>query len=121
MMGGSVSRDKQCPVCFGELETRDVQPCMVCGGWPGIKVSKPDHHFKLRDDRTPLTLCNICWIEEVLADQGDLKERLRINSERDLVLVVDDAPVPALDKFCTACNRRLALLEIMARRLSEED
>lgn len=89
---------KQCPVCFGELEVRPVQPCFVCGGWTKIEPSKPEHYFAIRDDGTPLTLCDICWLEEILSDRGDLKERLRIKSDLDLVFV-SDRPPPLLDKF----------------------
>ena len=60
------------------------------------------------------------WLEEVLSHQGDLKERLKFRGERDLV-VAPVRPTSSTDKFCPACNRRLALLEAMARRLSEEE
>ena len=115
-----MSRMQQCPVCFGELEARRVEPCFVCGGWLNVEPSKPEHHFTIREDGTPITLCNICWLEEVLSEQGDLKERLKIKGHRDLVDLADRIS-PEWDKFCPACNRRLALLEVMARRLSDED
>lgn len=85
-----------------------------------MEPSKPEHHFIIREDGTPITLCNICWLEEVLSDQGDLKERLKINGECDLV-VAPDGTTPDRDKFCPACNHRLALLEVMAHRLSDEE
>ncbi len=113
-------RPQQCPVCFGDLEIREVQPCYVCGGWPNVSPSKPDRHFTIRDDESLLTLCNFCWLEEVLSDQGDLKQRLRIKGEQDLV-AAPDRPPPKTDKFCAACNCRLALLKIMAHRLSEDE
>ncbi len=116
----AMSRARQCPVCFGDLEVRPVQPCFVCGAWPGEKPSKPEHHFTIRDDGTPITLCNFCWLEEVLSDQGDLKKRIKIRGERDLV-VAPGRPAPGQDKFCPTCNCRLALLDVMARRLSSEE
>jgi hypothetical protein len=85
-----------------------------------VEASKPEHHFTIREDGTPITLCNICWLEEVLSDQGDLKARVKIRGERDLV-VAPDRTVPERDKFCPACNRRLALLEVMAHRLSDKE
>src|SRR5262245_16049158 len=115
-----MSRLQQCPVCFGDLEVRKVQPCFVCGGWPDVKPSKPEHHFIIREDGTRITLCNICWLEEVLSDQGDLKARLKIRGERDLV-VARSRTTPEKDKFCPACNRRVALLQVMAHRLSEDE
>jgi hypothetical protein len=93
----------------------------VCGGWHGIEPSKPEHHFILRDDGAELTLCNICWLEQVLSDQGDLKKRLRIIDQRDLIVSASEPTAPKVDKFCTACNARLALLEIIGRRLSETE
>ena len=114
-----MSRAEQCPVCFGELEARQVQPCFVCGGWPDVPPSKPERHFVLRDSGAPLTLCNFCWLEEVLSDQGNLKQRLGISGENDLTVTAEQ-PAPSTDKFCPACNYRLALLRLMAQRLSDE-
>src|SRR5262249_54587678 len=115
-----MSRPQQCPLCFGELEVRSVQPCFVCGGWPGVDPAKPEHHFTIRDDGTAIILCNVCWLEEVLSDQGDLKRRLKIGSEHDLVVAPERPPANS-DKFCPVCNRRLALLEAMSHRLSDEE
>ena len=115
-----MKQSQQCPVCFGELEVRKVQPCVACGGWTGVGASKPEHHFTIRDSGARITLCNSCWLEEILSDQGDLKERLKINSENDLV-VAPAQPCPETDKFCPTCNRRLALLKLMADRLSDKD
>lgn len=115
-----MARPQQCPVCFCELEVREIEPCYVCGGWPNIPPSKPYRHFVIRDDGSPITLCNICWLEELLGDQGDIKQRLKIKDEYDLV-VVSDPPSPKADKYCPACNRRLALLKIMAHRLSDRE
>ena len=67
-----------------------------------------------------MTLCNLCWLEEILSDQGDLKKRLGITGEQDLV-VAPGKPNPDMDKFCPACNRRLALLKVMAHRLSDKE
>ena len=115
-----MSRVEQCPICFGELEVRSVQPCFVCGWAEEIKPSKLVYHFSLRDDGSALTLCDLCWLEEVLSDQGDLKKCLRISGERDLV-IAPDRLAQRVDKFCPSCKRRGALLELMARRLSDEE
>jgi len=117
---GAKRRMQRCPVCFGELEVREVNPCFVCGGWPAVPPSKPEHHFLLRDTRARITLCHFCWLEEVLSDQGDLKARLKIKSELDLVDTAD-APTQEIDKFCTTCNRRFALLKAMAGALTEQE
>ena len=85
-----------------------------------MKPSRPERHFTIREDGSRITLCNICWLEEVLSDQGELKARLKIKGEFDLI-VSPDRPAPEKDKFCPACNRRVALLELMARRLSDEE
>jgi hypothetical protein len=116
----AMSRAQQCPVCFDELEVRGVRPCFVCGGWADATQSEALQDFTIRDGGTPITLCNICWLEEVLSNQGDLKKRIKINGQPDLV-VAPDRPAPDIDKVCAVCNRRLALLELMARRLSEEE
>lgn len=115
-----MKRHQQCPVCFGDLEVRRVQPCFVCGAWPDVTPAKPHHHFAIRDDGTPITLCHICWLEDLLSDQGDLKARLRIRSASDLV-VVPDQQSPEWDKFCSSCNCRLILLDAMRGRLSDAE
>jgi hypothetical protein len=92
----------------------------MCGCWPEVTPSKPDRNFRIRDDGNSITLCNICWLEEVLSDQGDLKARLKIRGEQDLVVAPDHFHANT-DKFCPACNRRLALLKVMASRLSEAE
>lgn len=116
-----LARPQQCPVCFGDLEVRTVEPCFVCGGWPNIPLGEPNGHFTIRDDGSLITLCNFCWLEEVLADQGDLKQRLKIKDAYDLIVTPDQQPSAKIDKFCPACNRRLALLKIMAYRLSDHE
>jgi hypothetical protein len=85
-----------------------------------VESKTPLHHFIIRTDKIPLTLCNICWLEDILSDQGDLKERIKIKGERDLA-AASDQPAPPSDKFCPACNCRLALLEIMSLRLSDDE
>jgi hypothetical protein len=114
-----MSRTEQCPVCFGPLEVRPVQPCYVCGGWTGLEATKPDHYFVIRDDGASLVLCHSCWLDEIVCDQGDLKEQLRISGENDLI-VVSERSASNKDKFCHDCERRLALLKLIVRRQDAE-
>ena len=108
----------QCPICFCSLELRTVQPCYVCGGW-GVKA-RETLNFTIRDDGLSITLCNLCLLEDVMGDQGDVKERLKIGSDRDLVQTWERSNAER-DWFCPDCNQRLALLNAMIHRLSEAE
>jgi hypothetical protein len=107
-----------CPICAGELEVRDVKPCFVCGAWEMDDRNLEYHDFEIRDGGHKLTLCHICWLEEILSNQGDLKDRLRISTSQDLR---ECLPLERQkkDKYCETCRTRLALLKIMIARHSE--
>ncbi len=113
----------QCPICYSPLEIRDVSPCFVCGGWPEI-VTQFDSTAEYREfrlpDGKPITLCRPCILEEFMVDGGYgyqlfPKESLPIDALQ-LIRIVPD-PKLIHDKFCTSCNRRLALIEILFSHL----
>jgi hypothetical protein len=108
-----------CPICHSRLEVRDISPCYVCGGWHGIEPKKPYHEMCFSDG-SKLTLCHICWLEDFLSDQGDLKERLKIHDRSELS-ICPDREHPVKDKFCTKCNQRFAMLKLMVHRLTLEE
>jgi len=80
-----------------------------------VEATKPDHYFVIRDDGASLVLCHSCWLDEIVADQGNLQEQLRISGDNDLI-VVSERSASNKDKYCPVCERRLALLKLMVRR-----
>ena len=113
-----------CPICYTKLEIRDVTPCYVCGGWEGEVERYPKEsnftEYYLIESENYITLCESCWLEELLALQGDLVSDLNLpiseGSASGYTLSnrsVDNKIVK--DKYCPTCNKRLALLKIIEK------
>ena len=111
--------ESQCPVCITTLESRDVTPCVICGGWPeSLKRFSPEAVFN--EWRLPsgqvLTLCHACELEEFMVPGG---WAVRLGIDRGpainaLQFVRELAkPLVAKDKFCPQCNLRFAFLEVL--------
>jgi len=116
----------QCPVCYSPLEVRDVTPCFVCGGWPE-SVARFDPaaaftEFRLPGGR-PLVLCRGCELEEFMVPGGwgyrlVPGEKLPVNGLQRVRAV--EPPQLGHDKFCPACNLRLAFAEVVAEQRHAE-
>jgi hypothetical protein len=110
---------KQCPLCFTELEVRDVTPCATCGGSPGELVHLRDGHHTFHVFRVfgelELPLCNFCMVDFGSQDPGyfGLPPRTRIGLDR--MQFVRDIAEPRIetDKFCPRCGHRLAFLRFV--------
>ncbi len=110
-----------CPFCYGLLETCEVTPCFICGGWPeSVQRFDPAAkfiEFELPDD-TRLVLCNGCQVEEFMVKGGwgwQLNiptNTLPINYLRYIGEVAE--PKLTLDKYCLHCLQRLAFIKILA-------
>jgi hypothetical protein len=110
----------QCPVCWSPLEVRDVTPCFVCGGWPE-SVARFDPAATFTEFRLPggqpLALCRGCELEEFMVPGGwgyrlASGEKLPVNALQR-VRSLRSSQVER-DKFCLACNLRLAFLNVVA-------
>lgn len=111
----------QCPVCYAPLEVRDVAPCFICGGWPGI-AEKFTPASEYREWRMPggqmIVLCSPCEVEEFMVPGGWgyrlrlTKRRLPVNELERVRLI--EQPQLGRDKFCPSCNLRLSFLRIVA-------
>jgi hypothetical protein len=110
----------QCPVCYSPLEARDVTPCYVCGGWPeAVARFEPTAsftEFRLPGGR-PLVLCPGCELEEFMVPGGwgyrlAPGVRLPVNTLQRVRAV--EGPRLGRDKFCSACNLRLAFAAAIA-------
>ena len=110
-----------CPICYSNLGIRDVTPCYVCGGWDGeLERYSQDTVFTeyYLESGKYITLCESCWLEELLALQGDLVSDLNLPISKGAASgytlsnrSVDNKIVK--DKYCSTCNKRLALLKII--------
>ena len=118
-------RQSQCPVCYSQLETRDITPCYVCGGWPE-SVAKFDPSAEYCEFRLPtgatLVLCGDCILEEFMVPGGwgsllIPSEKLPLNSLQQVHAIKE--PQIAVDKFCPSCNYRLAFLRVISQRAND--
>jgi ribosomal protein L33 len=110
---------KQCPLCYHDLEVRQTTPCYVCGAWDGFNTElKPPYSVYLLYTGETITLCRICYVEEILAQQGDLGECLHLPAEKGSYVVhyaTQGEPAELTqDKFCPRCRKRLVLLKLIA-------
>ena len=111
----------QCPTCYTPLETREVTPCAVCGGWPSA-VARFDPAAEHREWRLPngqtLILCRGCELEEFMVPGGwGFRFGLRAGrSPIDALHLIRTTPAPVVskDQFCPQCNLRLAFLNVVS-------
>jgi hypothetical protein len=113
---------QQCPICYTPLEVRDVTPCMVCGGLLE-SVFRFDPAAAFTEFRLPsghtVVLCRACELEEFMVPGGwgyrfAPGEKLPVNALQR----VRSERLPRLgrDKFCPACNLRLAFAEVVVEQ-----
>ena len=117
----------QCPMCYSALEIRDVTPCYICGGRPE-SVAQFDFAVEFREFRLPdgqvIVMCWGCELGEFMVPGGwgyriAFGEALPINAlqwSRSL-----QASRLQKDKFCPACNLRLAFLDVVAKIQQREE
>lgn len=108
-----------CPLCYAELEVRDVAPCMECGGHPDElqHLADGEHTYaelRIFGDLT-LVLCNFCMVDFGSRDPTffGLPRSARIGYEK-MQFLRDVEPQAGKDKFCPTCGHRLAFLELVA-------
>ncbi len=110
----------QCPVCYTPLEVRDVTPCFICGGWPA-PVARFDPRAAFTEFQFPggqsLVLCQGCELEEFMVPGGwgywlAPGEKLPVTAFQRVRAV--ESPQLRRDKFCPACNVRLAFAKAIA-------
>lgn len=111
---------KQCPLCYGPLQSRDVAPCDECGGDPKelehFRSGQHTYHLLRVIADFELTLCNFCMVDFGSFDPVflGLPRGSKIGFER--MQLVRDISNPSIghDKFCAACGYRLAFLKFVA-------
>ena len=119
-----------CPLCYSQLEVRDVAPCFDCGAFDrGIEHALTGQHtfaeWRILGE-IKLVLCSFCRIEFYsYFDPGYFGfpsyERFKIALDQmEFVRSVD--VYIGKDKFCPHHGRRLAFLEFLQqiRNLNEQ-
>ncbi len=109
--------ESHCPICYTALETRDVAPCYDCGHDP-VELG----HFaagKHTYDEVALlgaraVLCDSCQVDFGSYDPTYFGRPPGQHLGRDIHLIRRlDAPSALRDKFCPACQHRLAFVQFV--------
>ena len=112
-------QETHCPLCYGELEIRDVAPCDECGAVPQeIEHFASGKHSYAEYEVFPslkLTLCNFCDVDFGSFDPAyfGLPRNARIGYEHMRLISPIREPALGKDKFCPACNLRLSFLRFV--------
>jgi hypothetical protein len=114
-------QETHCPVCFGELEARELGPCDDCGADP-----KELEHFRQGAHTysvyavfagIELTLCNLCHIDFAShkPDFFGLSKGQRIDPRKMNFVRSVDEPSLQMGKVCTQCGLRLSFARFVAQ------
>jgi hypothetical protein len=110
-----------CPICYSELEVRDVAPCMDCGHRPEeIEHTLAGRHtyaeMRIFDDLS-LVLCDFCQVDfgSYYSTYFGAPVGTRIGYQKmQFVRDVEDQFIKP-DKYCPECDRRLPFLKFLKK------
>lgn len=114
-------RETHCPLCHGELETRDVTPCDQCGGSPReLEHFASGKHTYAEYEVFPsltLRLCNFCDVDFGSMDPEffGLPRNTRLGYQFMRLIEPVREPTLGKDRFCPSCNLRLSFLRFVDR------
>lgn len=116
-----MSEVTHCPLCFAQLEVRDVAPCAECGHNPDeIEHALAGMHtyaeMRIFGDLS-VVLCNYCQLDFGSFDSifFGVPDGKRIGYEHmQHVRDITDIQI-GKDKYCPDCYYRLAFLDFVAR------
>src|SRR5688572_23263467 len=106
--------DTNCPICFSELVTRDVTPCMDCGASENAlqqHLNTTYTEYQVHFDQR-LVLCNFCYVDfgSYMPEYFGFPRGKRMGlHDFNFVRQVADKSI-RVDKYCPQCNKRLAFL-----------
>lgn len=114
-------QETHCPICYGELEAREVAPCDDCGGSP-----KELEHFRegihsynvyTVFDGMELALCDFCYLDftSYNSDFFGLPKGQRIGPTKMNFVRSVDQPSLQMGKVCTQCGLRLTFARFVVR------
>jgi hypothetical protein len=108
-----------CPICYGDLEVREVAPCFDCGHDPTEFEHLDAQRHKYSEVLAfgiPIVLCGFCQADFSSYDPEYFnRPKGTVLGLREFTFVRElREPRPAKDKFCRTCNRRLAFLRFVS-------
>jgi hypothetical protein len=110
---------RQCPVCFGPLEIREVAPCAECGHdlQELVHLREGKHTYQLMRvlDGLEIVLCNFCMVDFGSRNPSffGLARGTQIGYET-MQFVRDVDATQGYDRYCPECGYRLAFLRLVA-------
>ena len=112
--------ESHCPICFAEMDVRDVAPCFDCGGDP----TELDHLAAGKHSYTevlafgiPIAVCDFCLVDFSSYDPTFFNRPREAKLGLGEFVEVREITNPSRgkDKFCPVCERRLAFLSFLSR------
>ena len=117
----------QCPICYCELQVKEVTPCISCGALESqVNILKQDINESFRHDslefnlyrifsKFKIILCNFCAVDigSIASEHFGLQNKKRAcYSELDLIKNISN-PSIGKDKYCPQCLQRLHNIEFL--------
>ena len=99
--------ESHCPICFAELDVRDVAPCFDCGGDPPelAHLAAGKHtYMEVLALGIPIVVCSLCLVDFSSYDPTFLQSSSRDEASLGEFVEVRAVINPSLgqDKFCVA-------------------
>jgi hypothetical protein len=114
-------QETHCPICYGELEVREVAPCDDCGGQPKEleHFREAIHTYAIYEvfPGLELTLCDFCCVDfgSYNPEFLGLSKYARIGFDKMKLVRSLDKPSLQLGKVCTQCGLRLTFARFVAQ------
>ncbi|SRR5579871_3490005 len=113
-------QETHCPICYGELEVRELAPCDDCGGSPEELDHVQDglHKYAVFEvfPGLELTLCDFCCVDfgSYNPEFFGLSKNSRIGFGKMNFVRAVDQPSLRMGKVCTQCGLRLTFAKFVA-------
>jgi hypothetical protein len=114
-------QETHCPICYGELEVRELAPCDDCGAKPEeLEHFRQGLHtyavYRVFQD-LELTLCNFCDVDfgSYNPEFFGLHKKSQIGYDKMSLVRRVDQPAVQLGKVCTQCGLRLTFARFVAQ------
>lgn len=114
-------QETHCPICYGELEAREVAPCDDCGGAPDelehFREGIHSYNVYTVFAGMELTLCNFCYVDftSYNSDFFGLPGGQRIDIRKMSFVRSVDQPSLQMGEVCTQCGLRLSFARFVVR------
>jgi hypothetical protein len=111
--------ESHCPICFAQLEVRDVAPCFDCGSDPTEldHLAEGKHTYaEVLAFGVPIVLCKFCLVDFSSYDAAyfNRPRRTKLGLGEFVEVRAITNPSRGKDKFWV-CRRRLAFLRCLAK------